>query len=124
MQNQNTDYSPVIEELKKAYKNYIITKDALIEVGTFGITVGTLGLISFFGTVMVGSLMLGSVLAIGKAKEAYKKELFNALSMKMQGLSRTKPINFLPKFHWGFYNQKSFLACYLKSQQHCQDLFV
>ncbi len=46
------------------------------------------------------------------------------IQMKMQGLSRTKPINFLPKFHWGFYNQKSFLACYLKSQQHCQDLFV
>ncbi|KJW03978.1 ProQ/FINO family protein [Rickettsia argasii] len=44
--------------------------------------------------------------------------------LKIQGLSRTKPINFLPKFHWGFYNQKSFLACYLKSQQYCQELFV
>ncbi|WP_341791993.1 hypothetical protein [Rickettsia endosymbiont of Gonocerus acuteangulatus] len=51
----------------------------------------------------------------------FRKELSY---LKMQGLSRTKPINFLPKFHWGFYNQKSFLACYLKSQQHCQDLFV
>ncbi len=39
MQNQNTDYSPVIEELNKAYKNYIIAKDALIELGTLTITI-------------------------------------------------------------------------------------
>lgn len=52
--------------------------------------------------------------------EKYNKNII----MKIQGLSRTKPINFLPKFHLGFYNQKSFLACYLKSQQHYQDIFV
>ncbi|MCC8377126.1 MAG: hypothetical protein LN567_01835 [Rickettsia endosymbiont of Graphium doson] len=81
MQNQNTDYSPVIEELKKAYKNYIIAKDALIEVGTLTITVGALGLLLFFGPAVSGSLMFCSVLAVGKAKEAYKKELLNALSI-------------------------------------------
>lgn len=43
MQNQNPDYSPVIKELNKAYKNYIIAKDALIEVGTLTITLGLWG---------------------------------------------------------------------------------
>lgn len=81
MQNQNTDYSPVIEEVNKAYKNYIITKDALIEVCTFGMNAGTLGLFSVLGPGMVVLLVAGSVLAIGKAKEAYKKELLNALSI-------------------------------------------
>lgn len=81
MQNQNTDYSPVIEELKKAYKNYIITKDALIEVCTFGMNAGTIGLFSVLGPGMVVLLVAGSVLAIGKAKEVYKKELLNALSI-------------------------------------------
>ncbi|HJD67905.1 MAG TPA: hypothetical protein LFV66_05660 [Rickettsia endosymbiont of Bembidion lapponicum] len=81
MQNQNSDYSPVIEELNKAYKNYIIAKDALIEVGTLTITVGALGLLLFFGPAVSGSLMFCSVLAVGKAKEVYKKELLNALSI-------------------------------------------
>lgn len=81
MQNQNPDYSPVIEELNKAYKNYIIAKDALIEVGTLTITVGALELLLFFGPTVSGSLIFCSVLAVGKTKEAYKKELLNALSI-------------------------------------------
>jgi hypothetical protein len=45
-------------------------------------------------------------------------------TVKIQGVSRTKPINFPPKFHWEFYSQKSFSACYLKYPQHYQAAFV
>ncbi|HJD62114.1 MAG TPA: hypothetical protein LFW14_00670 [Rickettsia endosymbiont of Degeeriella rufa] len=40
-----------------------------------------IGLFSVLGPGMVVLLVAGSVLAIGKPKEAYKKELLNALSI-------------------------------------------
>lgn len=61
-----------------------------------------------------------------EGQEDKKKRLYsiNASDVKIQGVSRTKPINFPPKFHWEFYSQKSFSACYLKYPQHYQAAFV
>ncbi|MFY9589948.1 hypothetical protein [Rickettsia endosymbiont of Halotydeus destructor] len=79
---KDTNHTLIIEELNKSYLSYIKNKEAVIETGTIGITLGTVGLATLFGFGWVGvPLVIGSILFVGRTKEAYKKELLQALSI-------------------------------------------
>jgi hypothetical protein len=73
----------IIEELNKSYNSYIKNKEAVIETGTIGITIATVGLVTLcgFGWVAAVPLVMGSILLVGRSKEEYKKELLQALSV-------------------------------------------
>ncbi|WP_341792841.1 MULTISPECIES: hypothetical protein [unclassified Rickettsia] len=78
--DKDTNYKLIIEELNKSYNSYIQNKEAVIELGALGINVATVGVVTLFGWIAV-PLAIGSILLVGRTKEAYKKELLQTLSV-------------------------------------------